>query len=324
MSSTSKHSGAVSAEKLIGRLGILLVIIGMVHTLPTLPGLDQWVREVIGDQSLAIRRFPFQYLNPLVFVLMMTIVVLKHSLFRTYRDKKGVVPLLSLIADIVFIVMALAVAWTYLMEIESVCMIDRITGDRQALIAKALAAEKDFAISMGLPIPTTVDDPNCINNTGLWLFAIVGGGVLVFLGYNIKVWGFPLVLVSSLIALYTIGTVTIWYFHGADDISKYWVTKLGGEPRQLTDGLANVRDILINSSQGLLGRFISILMDLVFPYIILGSLFGASAGGRSLIKMAFLVTRKLRGGPAHAAIVSSAMFGTISGGPVVNVLSTGV
>ena len=324
MSSTSKHSGAVSAEKLIGPLGILLVIIGMVHTLPTLPGLDQWVREVIGDQSLAIRRFPFQYLNPLVFVLMMTIVVLKHSLFRTYRDKKGVVPLLSLIADILFIVMALAVAWTYLMEIESVCMIDRITGDRQALIAKALAAEKDFAISMGLPIPTTVDDPNCINNTGLWLFAIVGGGVLVFLGYNIKVWGFPLVLVSSLIALYPIGTVTIWYFHGADDISKYWVTKLGGEPRQLTDGLANVRDILINSSQGLLGRFISILMDLVFPYIILGSLFGASAGGRSLIKMAFLVTRKLRGGPAHAAIVSSAMFGTISGGPVVNVLSTGV
>ena len=47
-------------------------------------------------------------------------------------------------------------------------------------------------------------------------------------------------------------------------------------------------------------------------------------GGRSLIKLAFLWTRKLRGGPAHAAIVSSAMFGTISGGPVVNVLSTGV
>jgi TRAP transporter 4TM/12TM fusion protein len=32
----------------------------------------------------------------------------------------------------------------------------------------------------------------------------------------------------------------------------------------------------------------------------------------------------MRGGPAHAAVVSSAMFGTITGGPVVNVLSTGV
>jgi TRAP transporter 4TM/12TM fusion protein len=43
-----------------------------------------------------------------------------------------------------------------------------------------------------------------------------------------------------------------------------------------------------------------------------------------MIKLAFRWTRHLRGGPAHAAIVSSAMFGTITGGPVVNVLSTGV
>ena len=65
-------------------------------------------------------------------------------------------------------------------------------------------------------------------------------------------------------------------------------------------------------------------MLLVFPYIILGALFGQCAGGKSLIKLAFSLTRNLRGGPAHAAIVSSAMFGTITGGPVVNVLSTGV
>ncbi|MEC9344346.1 MAG: TRAP transporter large permease subunit, partial [Pseudomonadota bacterium] len=86
----------------------------------------------------------------------------------------------------------------------------------------------------------------------------------------------------------------------------------------------NVEDILVNNAQGLLGRFMGILLDTVFPYIVLGSLFGISAGGRSLIKLAFLWTRKLRGGPAHAAIISSALFGTISGGPVTNVLSTGV
>ncbi|MEK9961618.1 MAG: TRAP transporter fused permease subunit, partial [Rhodobiaceae bacterium] len=60
------------------------------------------------------------------------------------------------------------------------------------------------------------------------------------------------------------------------------------------------------------------------PYIILGALFGRCAGGQALIKLAFSLTRNLRGGPAHAAVVSSAMFGTITGGPVVNVLSTGV
>ncbi|MEZ5661254.1 MAG: TRAP transporter large permease subunit [Burkholderiaceae bacterium] len=55
----------------------------------------------------------------------------------------------------------------------------------------------------------------------------------------------------------------------------------------------------------------------------LGNLFGVSAGGQSLIKLAFLDPPPA-GGPAHAAIISSALFGTISGGPVVNVLSTGV
>ena len=35
-----------------------------------------------------------------------------------------------------------------------------------------------------------------------------------------------------------------------------------------------------------------------FPYIILGALFGKSAGGRTLIKLAFRWTRNLRGGPA--------------------------
>ncbi|MEO0380897.1 MAG: TRAP transporter fused permease subunit, partial [Pseudomonadota bacterium] len=60
-----------------------------------------------------------------------------------------------------------------------------------------------------------------------------------------------------------------------------------------------------------------------FPYVILGALFGTSAGGTSLIKLAVRLPRRLRGGPAHAALVSSAMFGTITGGPVTNVLSTG-
>ena len=308
----------------IAFLTFSFVVVGMVHTMPTLPGLDQWAREFTGNPLLAIRRFPFEYLNPFVFALMMTIVVFKHSFYRAFKDRGSLTAGFSLAADVIFIVMVYAVAWTYLMEIEAVCIIDRITGERAELIAKALLAEKEYAESMGLPIPTTVDDPSCINNAGLWLFAIVGFGVLVFLGYNIKVWGLPLVMVSLSVAIYTIATVFMWYFLGPDDISKYWVTKLGGEPRQLTDGLANVRDILTNGSAGLLGRFISITMDIIFPYVILGSLFGASAGGRSLIKLAFLLTRKLRGGPAHAAIVSSAMFGTISGGPVVNVLSTGV
>ena len=94
--------------------------------------------------------------------------------------------------------------------------------------------------------------------------------------------------------------------------------------RSLGSSLGLFQDALVNQSSGLLGRFINVLLVLVFPYVILGALFGKCAGGQSLIKLAFAATRNLRGGPAHAAVVSSAMFGTITGGPVVNVLSTGV
>ena len=49
-----------------------------------------------------------------------------------------------------------------------------------------------------------------------------------------------------------------------------------------------------------------------------------TGGGRSLIKIAFHLTRNFRGGPAHAAIMASGLFGTMSGGAVTNVVATGV
>ena len=99
----------------------------------------------------------------------------------------------------------------------------------------------------------------------------------------------------------------------ADDINKYLMTKLAGEPRSLVDGRPRVHDILVNNASGMLGRFMDIVLNTIFPYLVLGSLFGTSAGGRSLMKLAFRWTRNSRGGPAHAAIISSAMFGTIGG-----------
>ncbi len=318
---TLRHSSVLTRFSLV--LGFVLVVIGLLNTMPSIPGLDDWVTATFGS-GVVIRRFSFEYLAPLCFVLMMTTVALDQSMARLYRDRGRGWRLFGLAMDVALVVMAFAMAAAYLIEIDSVCLIDQITGERAELIARALKEEIAFNESMGLPPPSTVDDPNCIATLGLWLFPLMALSIVVFLGYNVRVWGFPLVAVAILVASYTMLTVFIWYAFGADDMNKYLVTKLGGEPRQLIDGRPNVRDILVNNAQGLLGRFMAILMNTVFPYIVLGALFGVSAGGRSLIKIAFLWTRRLRGGPAHAAIVSSAMFGTISGGPVVNVLSTGV
>ena len=314
-----------STERLIYWLGLALVLVGLVNVTPAIPGWDELWRTLTGVEFFKIRRFPTEWLYPIIFLWMMVVVALKHSMWRSWTDKALNVRRFGLFLDIALVIAAAAISLTYLMELEAVCLIDVITGDRARLMAEALQSEVEFAELLGLPVPDTADDPQCLNTTRNWLPFILFGAIVVFLAYNVKVWGLPLVLVSILIAAYTFGTVMNWYFFGAEDQNKYFVTILSSEePRSLASGREFVRDALVNNTAGLLGRFINVLLLLVFPYIILGALFGRCAGGQALIKLAFSLTRNLRGGPAHAAVVSSAMFGTITGGPVVNVLSTGV
>jgi TRAP transporter 4TM/12TM fusion protein len=303
-------------------LALFFVFLGIINSTPSIPGWEELWRQMTGFADLKVRSFPTEWFYPFVFFIMMVIVALKHSMWRAWQSTSWAA--FGLFMDVALVVAAALVSFTYLVEIDSVCIIDLVNGDRARLIAETLKAEIAFAEDFGLPVPTSVDDPKCVSTTGIWLVLIMGISIIVFLGYNIKVWGLPLVLVALAMALYTIGTVMVWYFHGPDDINKYLMTKLGGEPRTFLDGRPNVHDALVNNASGMLGRFMHVIMNVVFPYIILGAMFGKSAGGQSLIKLAFRWTRNLRGGPAHAAIVSSAMFGTITGGPVTNVLSTGV
>ena len=316
-------SGGLSL-KLLYWLSVAMVVIGLVNSTPGIPGYDDLIASAVGVDGAQLRKFPFEWFYPVFFAVMMLIVALKHSMWRDWKDRSPLRRNFGLFMDLALVAMAITISLTYLIEIEAICLIDQITGERARLIEESLAASAAFNESLGLSAPTTVEDPQCVNTTGGWLVLIVGLAIVVFLSYNVKVWGLPLVLVAILMAAYTIITVLVWYFYGADDINKYFVTKIAGEPRMLSDGRPRVHDVLVNNSSGLLGRFMDIVLNTIFPYLVLGSLFGSSAGGKSLIKLAFRWTRHLRGGPAHAAIVSSAMFGTISGGPIVNVLSTGV
>ena len=306
-------------------LGLLLVVVGLLNVTPSIPGWEDLWRTLTGIEQFKIRRFPTEWFYPIMFFWMMLIVALKHSMWRSWTNKSSVVRRFGLFLDFALVLAAAIISLSYLTELEAVCLVDVIKGDRARLVAEALAADVEYAEMLGLPIPDSADDPRCLNTTFGWLPLILFGAVTIFLIYNIKVWGLPLVIVSMLIATYTFATVMNWYFNGAEDQNKYLITILSSEEvRSLSSGREFVRDALVNNTAGLLGRFINVLLLLVFPYIILGALFGRCAGGQALIKLAFSVTRNLRGGPAHAAVVSSAMFGTITGGPVVNVLSTGV
>ncbi len=172
------------AARLALWLGFGPVVMGMVNNIPTIPGLDALVERITGSANVSIRKFSYYYIHPLAFMWMMSIVALHHAFVR---GKTGVALTLGLGMDAALVVMAAAVATTYLVEIDSVCLVDQFTGERAELIAKSLKEEQEFAKLYGLPVPDSVEDPQCLNTTGTWLFAIVGLAIAVFLAYNVKV-----------------------------------------------------------------------------------------------------------------------------------------
>gem|GEM_PF-5846021 len=95
---------------------------------------------------------------------MMLIVALKHSMWRGWKEKSALRRGFGLFMDIALIVMAITISITYLAEIESVCFIDQLTGDRERMFAESMKIKKENAALFGLPEPTSVDDPQCLVN----------------------------------------------------------------------------------------------------------------------------------------------------------------
>ena len=304
-------------------LAFILVLMGMANNLPNIPGLLEAVRSIPGLAELPrLSKYNSEFFFPLAFAFMMVIALLTSSFANDWRNEARAKYYFGIAFDILMLVMIIGMAIVYMIENEQLCLIDTLNGDRARAMAENLARAAEYEAIFGTP--PDEDFPDCITNSGNLILPFLVLAVGVFFVYIIKVWGFPIVAVAIIIAIYTVVSATAWYFDWTDN--KYLTTSVG----TVVDGVRNysmavvgARNAVILESNGILGQFLNITVNVVFPYVVLGSLFGASAGGRSLIKMAVVITRKLRGGPAHAAIVGSATFGTISGGPVVNVLGTG-
>ncbi len=89
--------------------------------------------------------------------------------------------------------------------------------------------------------------------------------------------------------------------------------------------LADVLELIWwRSGEGIFNLPLDVVSRIVLVFLIFGAVLEGTGGGAILLKMATAATARLRGGPAHAAILGSAMFGTINGSPVANVASTGV
>ncbi len=316
MTEISKPSRALG-QKVSIVLALILVVVGMLNTMPEIPGLQDWARDMTARPFFRISGFPTEYFFPPVFFLMMLIVVLDASVYRAWSIEKPKWAWAGLLLDLGLIIAAFLGAFGYLVEIDSVCLIDQITGERARLIADAAARSEGVIPGMSFD----AEVPSCQARFGTWTIPLLLTIITLFFLYNVRVWGLPLVVVATVVVVYTIGTALIWVFDLSDN--SFLLTKLGAEGGDVMLAATQKATNVFISPDGFMGRFMDIVVNQVFPFVILGALFGTSAGGTSLIKLSVRLTRKLRGGPAHAAIVSSALFGTITGGPVTNVLSTG-
>jgi TRAP transporter 4TM/12TM fusion protein len=75
--------------------------------------------------------------------------------------------------------------------------------------------------------------------------------------------------------------------------------------------------------ESLFGVALNSFAMLVFGFILFGVALQYTGGGPFFINLAFALLGHMRGGPAKVAIFSSGLMGSMSGGPITNVLTTG-
>ena len=132
-------------------------------------------------------------------------------------------------------------------------------------------------------------------------------GLLVTLELTRRTFGLPLALVAILFLGYALfGQSLPWFFqHAGID-------------------LVEIIRTTWHSFDGVFGRPTGIVAGVVLIFVVFGAMLEETGAGAILLRVAMTATAGIRGGPAHAAIVASALFGTMSGSVMANVVGTGV
>jgi TRAP transporter 4TM/12TM fusion protein len=97
-------------------------------------------------------------------------------------------------------------------------------------------------------------------------------------------------------------------------------------PSMIAHKGAGLREVINHqwiTTEGVFGIALGVSTSFVFLFVLFGSLLDKAGAGNYFIKLAFGLLGHLRGGPAKAAVVSSALTGVISGSSIANVVTTG-
>ncbi len=76
-------------------------------------------------------------------------------------------------------------------------------------------------------------------------------------------------------------------------------------------------------TEGLFGTIVNTFATYIVPFLVFGAFLKNSGGGDFFMDLASSLTGHISGGPALIAVVSSAIFGSVSGSGVANVVATG-
>jgi TRAP transporter 4TM/12TM fusion protein len=78
------------------------------------------------------------------------------------------------------------------------------------------------------------------------------------------------------------------------------------------------------TKEGIFGIPLTVSAQFVVLFVIFGAFFEKTGAGKFFIDFAMSITGRATGGPAKGAVIASALFGTISGSSVANVVTVGV
>jgi len=82
-------------------------------------------------------------------------------------------------------------------------------------------------------------------------------------------------------------------------------------------------DLMVFTTEGIFGAPLRVAATFAFLFVLFGSLLNATGAGTFFFNLAAAFTGRAAGGPAKVGVVSSGLFGTISGNPVADVVTTG-
>ncbi|MGB1160144.1 MAG: TRAP transporter permease [Alphaproteobacteria bacterium] len=133
-------------------------------------------------------------------------------------------------------------------------------------------------------------------------------GIVLLLEAARRSLGFPLMAVAGIFLLYV--------FFGSSPLLPDMIRWKGAS-------LEKAMSHMWLTTEGVFGVALGVSSGFVFLFVLFGALLNQAGAGNYFVQIAFSLLGHMRGGPAKAAVISSAMTGLISGSSIANVVTTG-